>query len=398
MLDPVSPGVRPLRLPKLAPACRLSVTVPAKNEAAYIEATLEALYLQVDDADGPLDPGCYEVILLANNCTDATAAVARAYARARPDFRLHVVERQLDPEIACVGTARRLMMEAAARRLPPAGILCTTDADTLVDKRWVHATLRAFDRGARAVGGRIIVPRGARTGYRKIYLQDVTYRLLQSRLESIIDPSSEDPWPRHFQQYGPSMAVRVDAYHKCGGMPPLRAIEDVALGWALERIDIPFVHDPAVKVYTSDRCSDRIEGQAFSHALDEWTNMTEDGRKPVVFGLQHCIQLFKWKVALRKAFLQQGIEDTPALFTLANFLQLSPKALEAKVTMAPTFGALYQEIRQLLEGTHAFSDATFEQAIRDLRRFTRSARGARVSRRRAGSAPPDRSVSGKSPG
>ncbi len=387
MQPPVSSGVRPLQLRPRAPACRLSVTVPAKDEAAYITATLEALYAQVDDTGQPLDRTIYEVILLANNCTDATAEVARAFGHDHPDFRLHVVERQLASEVAHVGTARRLMMEAAAARLPTEGIICTTDADTLVDRHWVCATLRAFDRGALAVGGRIIVPRGGRTGYRKIYLQDVTYRMLQARLESMIDPCPDDPWPRHFQQYGPSMAVRVDAYRKCGGMPALRAIEDVALGWALERVDIHFVHDPAVKVYTSDRSSDRVQGQAFSHALEEWTKMDAEGRKPVVFGLQHCIQLFKWKVALRRAFAVGSAAGTPALRSLAEYLEIPPDEMERRVIAAPNFGTLYQEFRQLLERTHGFSDAPFDQAIRDLRRFTRAARGGDASRRPVGSAP-----------
>ncbi len=387
MQPPAFAALRPLQLRPRSPGCRLSVTVPAKDEAAFITATLEALYQQVNDVGQSLDQATYEVILLANNCTDDTAQVARRFARTHPDFQLHIVERQLAAEVACVGTARRLMMEAAARRLPEKGIICTTDADTLVDRHWVFATLRAFDRGAQAVGGRIIVPRGPRTGYRKIYLQDVTYRMLQARLESMIDPSPHDPWPRHFHQYGPSMAVRVDAYRKCGGMPALRAIEDVALGWALERADIFFVHDPAVKVYTSDRKSERVQGQAFSHALDEWTSMTAEGRKPVVFGLQHCIQLFKWKVALRRAFAAGSIAGTPALPALAEYLKMTREELEQRVLTAPNFGTLYQEFRQRLEQTHEFSDSTFEQAIRDLRRFTRSARGGRISKRPAGSVP-----------
>ncbi|NJB86395.1 glycosyltransferase involved in cell wall biosynthesis [Lewinella marina] len=370
------------KLPPPAPALRMCVTVPAKDEAEYIRATLQALHRQTDARGQRLCPELFEVILLANNCSDATAAVARRFSADYPDFRLHVVEMTLPGEWACVGMARKLMMDEAARRLPPGGIIAMTDADTRVDRQWVHATLRAFDRGARAVGGRVIVPPSERQGYRKIHLQDVTYRSLQTLLESMIDPRPADPWPRHFQHYGPSLAVGVAEYLACGGMPPVKCIEDAAFAWALERIDVEFVHDPSVRAYTSDRDSNRIDGVAFSKSLNEWTRMLDEGRQPVVFGLQHCIQLYKWKVALRRAFYERRIGGLPALPHLAEYLSMSQDELQRRVVEAPTFGALYQDIRQLLERTHAFSDAPFPEAIRDLRRFTRSAWTRRASSKR----------------
>lgn len=358
----------------LSPSVRMCVTIPAKNEADYILPTLDALRRQIDDRGRPVDPGHYAVVVLANNCSDDTAGIARTYAAQHPTFQLHVVELTLPPDVACVGIARKLMMDAAARQLPASGIVAMTDADTLVDSRWVAATLRAFARGARAVGGRIVVPRGERRGYRRIHLQDVTYRSLQMLLESMIDPCPADPWPRHFQHYGPSLAVRADDYLACGGMPPVKCIEDAAFAWALERIDVQFVHDPAVRVATSDRRSDRVEGVAFSHALEEWTSMVAEARDPVVPGLGHCINQFKWKVALRRAFRERRISGLPALSSLAGFLGMPLDELQRRVVNAPTFGALYQEFRQMLERTHAYSDTPFPVAVRELRGFTRCAR------------------------
>lgn len=51
---------------------RLSVIIPASNEADYIGACLTALF-----ASGPLDAEC---IVVANGCRDATAAVAQGFA------------------------------------------------------------------------------------------------------------------------------------------------------------------------------------------------------------------------------------------------------------------------------------------------------------------------------
>lgn len=361
------------------------MTIPAKDEAEFIGPTVAALQRQCGVDGQALAPDAYEVIILANNCTDDTADRVRQYALAHPSFHLHLVELEIPRSVARVGLVRKLMMDEAWRRLPPGGIIATTDADTIVDPTWVAATIRAFDRGARAVGGRIVVPPSERTGYRKIHLQDVTYRSLQALLESMIDPSESDPWPRHFQHYGPSMAVCREAYRKCGGMPPLPAIEDAAFAWALERIDVELVHDPAVRVNTSDRDSERINGVAFSGSLKEWSKMERENRQPVVFGLQNCIDLLKWKVALRRAFYERRIGALPALFTLAECLDCTPGDLQQRIVKAPSFGALYQDIRQQLEATHSFSDRTFEQAITELRRFTRSARGPLLfSTRRGG--------------
>ncbi len=348
------------------------ITLPAKNEAAHITEALRALHLQVDPHGHRVDPNAYEVLLLANNCSDDTAEVARAYATAHPDFRLQVLEVTVPAEVASVGVARRLLGDLAVDRLPAHGIICTTDADSAVDRHWLYYTRCAFDRGASAVGGRIIVRQQERRRYRKTHLQDVTYRMLQVLLESLIDPCTKDPWPRHFQHYGPSIAVRKDAYLACGGMPAVSCIEDIHLMWALERIDVPVVHDSKIKVYTSDRESDRIEGIAFSRTLDEWGKMAEDGRQPAVWGLQHCIMLFKWKVALRRAYLERRIGNSPALFELADYLSMPYGELEHRIATAESAGGLYQDIRRILEHTQEFSDAPFEEVIRDLRRFTRS--------------------------
>ena len=403
-LADLPPGILPLTAADGSeyahPECSFCITLPAKDEAAHITEALRALHLQVDPHGRPLDPTTYEVLLLANNCSDETADVARAYGAAHPEFRLQVLEVTIPAEVASVGVARRLLGDLAVTRLPEHGVICTTDADSTVDRHWLYYTRCAFERGAVAVGGRIIVRQQDRLRYRKTHLQDVTYRMLQVLLESLIDPCAEDPWPRHFQHYGPSIAVRKKAYLACGGMPAVRCIEDIHLVWALERIDVAVVHDPNIKVYTSDRESDRIDGIAFSRTLDEWGRMDVEGRKPVVWGLQHCIMLFKWKVALRRAFRERRIGNSPALFELADYLGMPYGELEQRIATAQTAGELYQDIRRILEHTHEFSDAPFEEVIRDLRRFTRSVHlrpRPSFSRRPAGSGRTAHPSGGKSP-
>ena len=87
------------QLPLVAAApsarCTVCVIVPARDEAGAIAATLHGLNRQIALDGRPFDRDRYEVIVLANNCRDATAEIARAFARAHPGLRLHVATRTL---------------------------------------------------------------------------------------------------------------------------------------------------------------------------------------------------------------------------------------------------------------------------------------------------------------
>src|ERR1700748_1453494 len=97
--------------------CEACVIVPARDESARIEKCLSALSRQVDSGGAPIDFERYEVIVLANNCRDETAARARAFGLRHPQFVLHVVEIHFSPEKSYVGCARKLLMDEACRRL-----------------------------------------------------------------------------------------------------------------------------------------------------------------------------------------------------------------------------------------------------------------------------------------
>ena len=363
-------------LPPPLATLRLCVIVPAKNEEHTIEKTLTALYQQVDAAGEPIDKRVYEVIVLANNCTDATVAVARQFAVDHPDSLLHVVEHHLPAHQAHIGFVRRVLMDEAYRRLMRLGrrrgIIASTDGDTVVSSTWIHHTLSAIYRGADVVGGRIIA-QPQKIG-RLYYLQDVTYRYLQAQVESIIDPDLADPWPRHFQNFGPSLAVTAELYERAGRMPVLPALEDVRFYEALQRCDARIRHCPRVQVLTSSRVQGRV-AFGFSVQLQQWEHMTQQGLPLMVPGADYWITRFTWQKQLRCAWQRES-------FTLLQFvarsLMLSPYELYDRMRRTAYFGELWHwlmalpEVESLL--THRFAPVDIACAIADLRQYVRQVR------------------------
>lgn len=267
----------PLVATPMLPGCVASIIVPARDEAEEIIATLTALAGQTDRSGRPLDLCSYEIILLANNCRDDTAALARRFAQQHPFLALHIVERNFSQSEAHVGIARRLLMEEAAQRFRtldrPSGVILSTDADTLPESTWLNATLAAIADGADAVGGRILTDQAGRAalpvGARQAHLRDVGYRSLVAEAESLLDPLPHDPWPRHYQHFGASLALTTDAYRKVGGLLALPALEDVALSLALALADARIRHSPDVRVFTSARTVAR-NVRGFSTQFQEW--------------------------------------------------------------------------------------------------------------------------------
>lgn len=270
-------------------ACRAVVILPARNEEASLAATLDALHAQRDLTGTALSPLCFEVLLLLNNCTDHSADAARAWQQAHPAFPLHVAERYFVAADAHVGTARRLLMDTAWARLrchdtEACGIL-STDSDTRVAPDWIAQNLRALASGADAVGGVIelkpgelaLLPEGAR----RSYLADREHQRLVAELEDILDPQAADPWPRHLEHFGASLACTPAVYAGAGGMPAVNPLEDMAFVDRLRRIDARLRHDPAVRVYTSSR----FDGRAtigLSWQLRTWQKMHEEDTS-------HCV-------------------------------------------------------------------------------------------------------------
>jgi glycosyltransferase involved in cell wall biosynthesis len=276
------------KVPPLRPGCRATVVIPAQNEAEYIARTLRELVDQRDLDGSPLDPSTFDILVYANSCTDATAAIVRDIADAHPRHAIFVVEEELRPEVAHIGTARGAVMDAAAARFFACdredGAILSTDADTLPSPTWLAWNLREL-RAADAVMGRILFDRDEWTQLpdhtRRTLRDESAYYFTVARLEAQFAPKPYDPWPRHWQNWGPSFAVRASAYASAGGVPRVRVLEDIALYRALERSGARIRHSLRVRVTTSARLDPRAIG-GFGTRIGEWNALDGDALQLMV--------------------------------------------------------------------------------------------------------------------
>lgn len=108
--------------------------MPAHDEADGIGATLDTLRDQVYPDDH------YQVVVVADNCSDETAAVASAAG-------CTVLTRDV-PDARGKGHALRWAMDRLVRSHPDADAFVVVDADTVADPGLLSALADAFSRGA----------------------------------------------------------------------------------------------------------------------------------------------------------------------------------------------------------------------------------------------------------
>jgi glycosyltransferase involved in cell wall biosynthesis len=110
---------------------KVSVVIPAYNEAARIGACLDALNAQTVKPD--------EIIVVDNNCTDQTAEIARAKGA-----------RIVAEKVQGITAARSAGFDAAKY-----DIIARTDSDTIVNPDWIEKIHFYMESGIEALTGAI---------------------------------------------------------------------------------------------------------------------------------------------------------------------------------------------------------------------------------------------------
>jgi hypothetical protein len=287
------------------------VAIPVKDEAERLPACLGALAAQRDKFGRPLGLGAFGVVVLANNCSDASAKLARSLARSMP-LAVRVFEESLPPAVAHAGGARRAAMDLAeawlAERDESDGVILTTDADSRVSPDWIVNNLTAIDAGADVVLGRIVLDEEGDLLPLALHhrgLLEGVYEALLTELSALLDPLDCNPWPHHATISGATLAITVQAYRRVGGLPRIPLGEDKALIAQLSRIDARIRFCPFIQVTTSGRTYGRAPGGVADTLRLRSSNpeaFCDDALEPFRISIRRA----KWRGKLRRLF-QTGV-------------------------------------------------------------------------------------------
>ena len=282
---------------------------------------------------------------MLNNCDDGTAALCRAAQGALP---LRIVETHLPPPLASAGEARRLAL-LVALDLPGVGVILTTDADVAPPEDWIGANLAALARGAEAVCGTAhLHPVDAAKIPLRLFADhriEVECAAALDALDALIDADPADPWPRHQQHSGASIAVTATALRRAGGPPAVPNGEDRALIEKLRLADAKIRHAPEVSVSVSGR----LDGRAAGGMADTIRRRLVS---PDIFAdeaLEPAIDAYRRTLA--KARLRVVRQTRRDVTQLAEELLIAPDALLAALS-APYFGTAWAQVQNLSPVLH----------------------------------------------
>ena len=215
------------------------IVVPAHDEETLLPACLTALNRATRAVAIPA-----HVLVVADACTDGTAAIARAHGA-----------RVISIRGRSVGAARaagmRELLRLTAGSDPSAVWLATTDADTVVPPGWLRRQLRYADLGWDVVLGTVTVADWA--GH-----PPHVPAAFAARYEF-----GEEPHPH---VHGANLGIRASAYLAAGGFRSLRTAEDHALLAAATAAGCSVRQASDIAVETSARRLARAP-HGFSHLL-----------------------------------------------------------------------------------------------------------------------------------
>jgi cellulose synthase/poly-beta-1,6-N-acetylglucosamine synthase-like glycosyltransferase len=217
----------------------VGIVVPARNEAASIAACVRGICLAIERL--PRDVQAW-VVVVADDCTDETAAVAR---RA---LGCHGVVIEACEQAA--GAARRLGAEALLdhfEEVPPAALwIANTDADSVVPPGWLNRHLGLANGGNTAIAGVVTLQEanGDHPALGQVFR----------------DSYPIDADGTHEHVHGANLGVRADAYLAVGGWSCAALAEDHCLWNRLNRAGWRVIATARSVVATSGRLQGRAEG------------------------------------------------------------------------------------------------------------------------------------------
>ncbi len=249
-----------------APRIRaVTVVIPARDEEELVGRCLASV--EVAAARARADGVRVRVILVADDCRDRTAEVARAAG-------VEVIE----SAAGRVGAARAQWGDAARAGWDGDDAehwIACTDADSAVPPAWITSQLELADGGADVVVGTV-----------RPELDDL------SPAQGAAWRATRVPGHANGHGHGANLGVRADAYVAAGGFPAVAEHEDVDLVTRLRGLDARITASAAGEVLTSSRREGRTPGgyAGYLHvSLLERAREREIGRQRAVGRDSPCV-------------------------------------------------------------------------------------------------------------
>lgn len=320
----------------------------------------------------------FEILILANNCSDRSVDFIKDFKSQNPTLQFHLQEIELPKEQANIGYARRILMDAACKRLEKngGGIIMTTDGDTEIANDWIAQNIFEIENGADAVGGRIMLHENEWSELdevtRYFHDKDEKYQLLIATLEAHILKTEHDPLPRHHQHFNGSFAITTDCYRKSGGIPDVKNLEDCAFFERLQKIDAKIRHSFEVKVRTSARCIGRTE-VGLAYQLNEWKKLGIENTDFLVESAESVISRLLIKRELMELWKNQEnkMNDLSPVFKKINTELKTDDFIQRSLRKNPYFGDWYQIVLNGQEASFRgkYPKVSLDQAILGLEKL-----------------------------
>lgn len=357
------------------PHLKISVVIPCYNEPALLD-TLKSLTLCLPSTcavevlvliNGP--EKCEEAIKATNfNTYQAASKWAEDHSTEHLKFLIFYLD-DLPNKHAGVGLARKIGMDTAVRRFqrlenldPHEAIIVCLDADSLCSPSYLQSIENHFLQYPQSPGCAIYYEHPLEGDLSPIVYQGIIkYELY---LRYYVHALRYAGFPYAFQTIGSSMAVRLPAYVKQGGMNKKKAGEDF---YFLHKI-IPLGNFSALTTTTvipSSRISDRVPFGT-GRAIGDWAKSTRPfypAYAPQTFEvlrewLDHISELF----ALPEDNYQQWITERPT--AVQDFLQTHDFIKEIKRIKreSSTIKGFY---KKFFEWFNAFGALKFVHFCRD---------------------------------
>ena len=360
----------------ILPSTEVTIVIPVKDEETYIEDLLNSLKDQVDLAGNKVNYKLYEVLILANNCSDGTVAIIKKFKLKNKKINLHLEEVVLEADQANIGFVRKTLMDLAYTRLSfnGGGLILTTDGDTIVSQDWIIQNSAEIRNGAEAVGGRILLKEDEfqclDNGISFFHKKDEEYQLLVAALEAEVLENFDYRKGCHHQHFNGSFAVTTSCYQKSGGVPVVKNLEDCAFYDRLLAVDAKVRHSNNIIVKTSARCIGRTD-IGLSHQLNIWKNIDIKKDEFLVEASESILYRLTIKKQLKDLWNRRNSENIlveQEFQTIDNQIKFDENLL-ANFTTSNYFGEWFQKIKHLNEHSwrEQFQAIDIDEAITNLK-------------------------------